>query len=168
MTSQIPVHATVGSGEGRSRSRGRDTGVCFWEQQFVKPAAMALVLMSLGTIGWVSVMHVDSAAAASGLRAANIMGIRVVNPSDVVAQAFSFPNGRGVLIAQVLRNGLGAKAGLQVGDGITAVNEQSIRSPEDIAKVLAAVETGDFLKLSVFRGGLAHDLLLPMDSRGFK
>ena len=101
-------------------------------------------------------------AIASGIPTKTILGISVVNPSELVARTFMFPRGRGVLITQVINDSVGATAGLAKGDGITVTNGKPVNSPEDLAAVARSLRKGDLLEMTIIRGGLAHELAVPL------
>jgi S1-C subfamily serine protease len=59
----------------------------------------------------------------------------------------------GALVQQIASNGPAAKAGVQQGDIITAVDGTSISSAEDLLTVLAQKKPGDTISLKVNRNG---------------
>ena len=138
---------------------------CFLEHQLVKPVSAGLVLAAIGLVVWVAVGHMSYVESQATGKSTTVpqWGIQVVSPDDLVARMFAFPPGEAVLINQVLGRSLAERAGLRPGDGIAAVNGQSIQTPNDVAAHLESAKQGDLLELTVIRGGLLHNLLLPWD-----
>ncbi len=62
-------------------------------------------------------------------------------------------NVEGVYITDVIENSSADKAGLQTGDIITAINEDSITSFADLSKVLEKYEIGDEIMIKAIRNG---------------
>ena len=137
--------------------------VCFLEHQLVKPLAGVVLVGLLVLVGWVGLRHVSAMPGAAFAGTGQpLLGLQLTNPDELVARMFAFPPGEAVLIERVLDNGAAARAGLQRGDGIAAVNGQAVRSTQDIASLLSQTKQGDLLTLTVIRGGLLHDLLIPL------
>lgn len=127
--------------------------------------AGALIIGTLILVGWVAIGHMsylESRAAGQAASSLPVLGIQVVSPDELVARMFSFPPGEAVLVNQVIGGSPASQAGIRPGDGISHVNGQAIRTPGDIAAQLESAKQGDLLKLTVIRGGLLHDLLLPL------
>ena len=59
----------------------------------------------------------------------------------------------GVAIAQVVRNGPAGRAGLRVGDIVTAINGQSVEDSRALLRAVAAIAPGQTARLTVQRQG---------------
>jgi len=87
-----------------------------------------------------------------------------ISPTDASGQSFqggfgfgppggNTPSTQGALVRQIAQNGPAAKAGVQQGDIITAVNGTSISSAVDLLTVLAHKQPGDSISLTLDRNG---------------
>jgi serine protease Do len=78
----------------------------------------------------------------------------MTQPVDpTMAQALHLPRPEGALVAQVEKNSSAARGGLQPGDVITAVNNQAVRSPRDLARAVAELRPGMEATLTARRNG---------------
>ncbi len=136
---------------------------CFLQHQLAKPLAGLLMLGLLVLVAWVAVGHIERVrSAVSGVSGEPLLGVQLANPDELVARMFSFPPGEAVLVSGVLASSPAQRAGLRRGDGITAINGQTVRSTRDVAAYLSQAKQGDLLSLTVIRGGFLHDVLLPL------
>ena len=67
-------------------------------------------------------------------------------------------SGKGVLVPAVGENGPAAKAGVEPGDVITAINGKGVESVEQLRNQVARTAPGTTLTLSVFRDGKTMEL----------
>ena len=81
------------------------------------------------------------------------MGILPQELTPEMARAFGMPNGRGVAIAQVEPNSPAEKAGLKVGDVITAVNGTSVDDVNAFRLQIAGFAPNTTVHLKVARSG---------------
>jgi C-terminal processing protease CtpA/Prc len=64
---------------------------------------------------------------------------------------FGAPRDAGVLVGEVEADGPAAKAGLQVGDVVTAVDGEKIDSGADLSRAIRGKKNGETVKLEVLR-----------------
>jgi len=81
------------------------------------------------------------------------MGILPQELTPDMAKAFGMPNVRGVAIANVENNTPAAKAGLKVGDVITAINGNNVDDVNAFRLQIAAFSPGTTVHLKVARSG---------------
>ena len=81
------------------------------------------------------------------------IGVEAQQVSDTMAKAMHLSANSGALIAGVQSDTPASHAGLQPGDVITAVNDQAVKNPRDLAVDIAAVKPGDEAKLQVLHNG---------------
>ena len=139
---------------------------CFLDHQVVKPLAGFLVVALVALVGWVGWGHmsfVEQQVTPMINQGRPFLGIQVVRPDELVARMFSFPPGEAVFVSHVLRQSPAARAGIKRGDGIVAIDGRSIGSAGDVAAILDRAKAGDLLRLTVVRGGLIHNVMLPLD-----
>lgn len=87
------------------------------------------------------------------------LGITGVNVYQEYAQIYGIPEG--VYVSSVME-GTGAEAaGLQIGDIITALNEEEISSMDELKDELAYYEEGETVNLTIMRAGtLGYETLV--------
>jgi serine protease Do len=81
------------------------------------------------------------------------IGVEAQQVSDTMAKAMHLSDKSGALVAAVQPDAPAARAGLEPGDVITAVNGQSVKNPRDLAVNIASVQPGEEAKLQVLHDG---------------
>jgi serine protease Do len=80
-----------------------------------------------------------------------LLGIDAENLEGDFGNYFGAPDGEGVLVRGVFANSAAAKAGLKVGDVITSLNGERIRSASELREKLLTGREGKSIKLGVLR-----------------
>ncbi|HLJ75279.1 MAG TPA: PDZ domain-containing protein [Thermoanaerobaculia bacterium] len=80
-----------------------------------------------------------------------VIGAMLTSLTPELRQFFGAPSDQGVLVASVTENGPAAKAGIHVGDVITAVDGNPIGESMDIAQVMRGKHAGDSVRIDVIR-----------------
>ncbi len=93
------------------------------------------------------------------------LGISGQELTPDVAQAQGLAVQRGVLVAEVVDGGPAAKGGIQVGDVITAVDDKTIASFDQLSAQLAEHKAGDKVRITVTRDGQARQLTVTLQER---
>src|SRR5687768_12883201 len=83
------------------------------------------------------------------------LGLVLMNNSPYLAQRYGIPDSEGAVVRGLYRGGPAAESGVEVGDVITAVNGQKIRSEEDCKKVERNLKIGQRVEIQVLRGETA-------------
>ncbi len=96
----------------------------------------------------------------SGKVTRGFIGIAPQELTPDMARAFGKADLRGVAIASVEPNTPAAKSGLQVGDVITAVNNQPVSDVNAFRLQVAGMAPGSNVNLKVFRSGAYKDVAL--------
>ena len=86
------------------------------------------------------------------------VGVGTQAVTSAMAKAMHLPETSGALLASVEPGSPAAKAGLQPGDVIEAVNGQKIDSPRDLALTVANVMPGNEATFRIFRDGQDRDI----------
>jgi serine protease Do len=81
------------------------------------------------------------------------LGVETQAVSADLRKALKLPEGKGALIASVEPGTPAAKAGLQPGDVVTAVDGTAVTSPRDLALDIAAIKPGSDTKIELLRDG---------------
>ncbi|HLV78729.1 MAG TPA: PDZ domain-containing protein, partial [Chthonomonadaceae bacterium] len=79
------------------------------------------------------------------------LGIIPITNTTAFADYYGLPNVQGVIIVRMADDGPAARAGLQVGDVITQLNGQPVKSREDFENVEKALHIGQHVKVVVMR-----------------
>jgi serine protease Do len=93
--------------------------------------------------------------------------VRTLSPALAEAAGLdSGPNaGKGALVVAVTAGGPAARAGLQRGDLVTAIDGQAVASSTDLVRKVADARPGQSLTLKVLRGGRSLDLKVQAGDR---
>ena len=81
------------------------------------------------------------------------LGVQITEITDAEAKDFDLPQG-GVLVAKVEPGTPAEKAGLKRYDLIVKMNDREVRSANELRTMIANLNPGDTVNLSVFRNGL--------------
>jgi serine protease Do len=90
------------------------------------------------------------------------MGILPQELTPEMAKAFGVPNTHGIALANVIADGPAAKAGLKVGDVITAVNGTPVDDVNSFRLQVAGFAPGTTIHLKVDRNGQTMDLAVTL------
>lgn len=81
------------------------------------------------------------------------LGVAIQGVSPDLASSFGLKNTQGALIAQLSPHSPGGKAGLQPGDIVTAVNGHTVDTPDDLPRLIGAMQPGQTAQLTIIRDG---------------
>ncbi|MGE0039496.1 MAG: Do family serine endopeptidase [Xanthobacteraceae bacterium] len=81
------------------------------------------------------------------------IGVQIQPVTAEIAESIGMKAPQGALVADPQANGPAAKAGIQAGDVITAVNGTAVKDARDLAKQIGALTPGSTAKLTVWRKG---------------
>ena len=81
------------------------------------------------------------------------IGATIQNFTSEMAEAQGLDNQKGAIVADISAGGPSSRAGLQVGDVVTAVNGSTIKSSSELTRAVARVRAGEVLHLSILRDG---------------
>ena len=91
------------------------------------------------------------------------LGVSVVTMDPAVAEAYGLPTGSKVSLVEP--NNCAAKAGVQVGDIITAMGGENVTGNSDLLSILRKFKPGDTTTITVFRGGREIELTITLDEK---
>jgi serine protease Do len=86
------------------------------------------------------------------------LGVSIQEVTPDLAKAFNLPSVEGALVGDVTPDSPGAKAGLQKGDVITALNGQKIADYHDLRLRISQTAPGTPIKMDVYRNGQKQEM----------
>ena len=92
------------------------------------------------------------------------IGVQVQPVTAAIADSLGMRNAEGALVGEAQANGPAAKAGIQSGDVITAVNSDAVRDSRDLAKKIGAVAPGSKVTLSILRKGERQNVTIALEA----
>src|SRR5690349_11765685 len=81
------------------------------------------------------------------------IGVQVQPVTQDIADGMGLKQAQGALVADPQKDGPAAKAGVEAGDVITAVNGQSVKDARELARVIGGLAPGSTVKLDVLQKG---------------
>jgi len=81
------------------------------------------------------------------------LGLQPVRLDDELAKASSLASPRGLLVVSVDPNGPGRRAGMLIGDIVTAWNGEALRNVRDVFRRLGSETVGQQISFAVIRAG---------------
>jgi serine protease Do len=94
----------------------------------------------------------------SGKVTRGYIGVEAQQVSETMAKALHLSENSGALIAGIQPDSPASRAGIEPGDLITGVNDQTVKNPRDLAVDIAAVQPGDEAKLQILHNGESRTL----------
>jgi serine protease Do len=88
------------------------------------------------------------------------IGVTIQDVNAQLAESFGLDRPRGALVSSVEKDGPAAKAGLQPGDVILAVNSKAIERYGELSGSIAAMKPGAEASLDVWRGGKKQNVMV--------
>ena len=81
------------------------------------------------------------------------IGVQIQPVTSDIADSLGMKKAEGALVAEPQANGPAAKAGIQSGDVITAVNGEPVRDAKELARTIGGLAPGAAVKLNVLQKG---------------
>ena len=86
------------------------------------------------------------------------LGVQIQDLDEELATSVGLKNGKGALVADVVKDSPAAHAGVQAGDVITRFNDHDIDSARALSLAVADVSPSSSAKVTVWRDGKSRDL----------
>jgi serine protease Do len=81
------------------------------------------------------------------------IGVQIQPVTADIADSLGLKKAEGALVAEPQANGPAAKAGIESGDVITAVNGETVKDARELARTIGGIAPGTAVKLNVFHKG---------------
>lgn len=81
------------------------------------------------------------------------LGVRIQPVTEDIAESIGLAKPEGAMISEPTSDSPGAKAGLERGDVVTAVNGDVIKDARSLSRMIGSMSPGDKVELSVWRDG---------------
>jgi C-terminal processing protease CtpA/Prc len=93
----------------------------------------------------------------------NALGAELRPLSKQLAEYFQVPDGKGVLVESVEKNGAADKAGMKAGDVIVKIGKERVASLKDIWEALEDYDEGERVEIEVIRKGVSKKLTVEIE-----
>lgn len=93
------------------------------------------------------------------------LGVTITNISPEDQEAFGLPSRDGALVQDVMEKGPAAKAGIQHGDVIVAVNGKPITSQRELIDTISLIGPGTKVELGIIRDGKRKNVTVTLAER---
>jgi serine protease Do len=90
------------------------------------------------------------------------IGVQIQPVTSDIADSLGMKKAEGALVAEPQANGPAAKAGIESGDVITAVNGESVKDARELARTIGGLPPGDAVKLNVLHKGTEKTINLTL------
>lgn len=90
------------------------------------------------------------------------LGVKIEPVTQDVADSLGLSQAAGALVNEPQAGSPGEKAGIKVGDVITAVDGEAVKGPKELARMIGNMDPGKTVDLSVWRDGKSMSLKLTL------
>jgi serine protease Do len=94
------------------------------------------------------------------------LGVVIQNVDQGLADSFGLPQPEGALVSSVEENGAAARAGVQPGDVILALNGESVQTSSQLPVRIASLMPGTTVRLTIWRNHSQHEVSVKLASMG--
>ncbi|HJW24633.1 MAG TPA: DegQ family serine endoprotease [Rhodocyclaceae bacterium] len=103
-------------------------------------------------------MNVEKQIVAHGKVERGRLGVTIQEVNQSLAESFGLKHAAGALVSSVEKGGPAAKAGLEPGDVILAVNGKEVTSSSEVPPIVAEMRPGSSAKLQVWHQGTRREI----------
>jgi len=90
------------------------------------------------------------------------IGVQIQSVTPEIADSLGLKNAQGALVAEPQSGGPAAKAGIEAGDVITAVNGTAIKDARELARQIGGLPPGSSVKLAILHKGAEKSVVLTL------
>ncbi|MDL2271815.1 DegQ family serine endoprotease [Desulfovibrio sp. OttesenSCG-928-I05] len=94
------------------------------------------------------------------------LGVHIQSVDEPMAKALGLEEAKGAFIADVVPDNPAAKAGMEPGDVVIAVNGKAIADSDELLRRIASLKPGEKVTLTVWRDGKKKELTAELTERG--
>jgi len=109
-------------------------------------------------------MNVEQQIVSHGKVERGRIGVAIQDVNQSLAESFGLKKTSGALVSSVEKGGPAAKAGIEPGDIILAVNGKDISSSSDLPVIVATMTPGETAKLHIWRKGGSREITVQVGS----
>ncbi|WP_230531842.1 S1C family serine protease [Microvirga roseola] len=88
------------------------------------------------------------------------IGVQMQPVTKEIAEAIGLKEPKGVLVAEAVKDGPAAKAGVKTGDAVVAVDGETVKEAKDLSRKVAQIAPGKSLSLTLYRDGKERNVTL--------
>ncbi len=100
-----------------------------------------------------------------GGKGGGFVGVQLIGITPELREHFGVPKDAGVLVGDVESDSPAARAGIQVGDILTAVDGERIDSSRDLSRAVRSKKAGETVKIDLSRKGARKQLTVTLAER---
>ena len=112
-----------------------------------------------------TVNQVVTALKEKGSVTRGFIGVQMQPVTKEIAEAIGLKEPRGALVAEAIKDGPAAKAGIRTGDTIVAVDGEPVKEAKDLSRKVAQVAPGKSLSITLYRDGKERNVTLEVASQ---
>lgn len=109
-------------------------------------------------------MNIEQQITTTGKVQRGRLGITIQEVNQSLAESFGLKNAGGALVSNIDKNSPAAKAGLEPGDVILAIDGRDIGSSGELPAIVAGMSPGQSARLKVWRHGSPRDIEIKIGS----
>jgi serine protease Do len=149
-------------------NKGNSGGPAFNMQGEVVGVNTAIYSPSGGSVGIAfsipapTVQNVIAQIKDNGSVSRGWIGVQIQPVTQDIADSLGLKKAEGALVAEPQANGPAAKAGIESGDVITAVNGETIKDARELARTIGGIAPGNAVKLDVLHQGKTETVNLTL------
>ncbi|ALG66721.1 DegQ family serine endoprotease [Beggiatoa leptomitoformis] len=92
------------------------------------------------------------------------LGVQIQPLTDEIAESLGLSDTKGALVADLLPESPARKAGVQVGDVVTAVDDKIINQFKELPRFIASGKAGEVVKLTIWRGNKSQTVAVTLSN----
>ncbi|MEM5473414.1 Do family serine endopeptidase [Hoeflea sp. AS60] len=86
------------------------------------------------------------------------LGVQIQPVTSDIAESLGLASAEGALVNDPQKDAPAAKAGIEAGDVVTAVDGETVKDPRDLAKKIGAMDPGKSVEITVWRNGKSENI----------
>jgi serine protease Do len=86
------------------------------------------------------------------------LGVQIQPVTEDIAESIGLENAEGALVTEAQDDSPASEAGVEAGDVITAVDGNAVESPRELARLIAKIDPGTDVEVTLWRGGSEEEV----------